>query len=365
MRVVVDGLAVRDTSLRVVLQHLLQGWERLGTDDEVHVVVSEHARMALPPSCTGHPAVLGRHHYARRVALQSTMLPRLCRELRADVLLAALPTTTVVPLPCPRAVIAYDLRYRLRPEQFSRRARMVRRISYDLGYRQADAILCISERTRRDLVEAYPGLGAKAHVMRLGTDHVDRWPRHDAPAPYAVAFGQFVNKNVDLVLDAWATLRHDGAPLPLRLVGVPAARRRAVEDAVAHRGLTGDVAVLPWLADDEFHALFASAALVVFPSDFEGFGLPAAEAMRLGIPVVVSTDPALLEVTAGQATVVDGAGPAALAAAVATARRRSPRDLAGAGAVAAELTWAATAATCRSVLQSLTGRPAPVASEAP
>ncbi|NHA01524.1 glycosyltransferase family 4 protein [Nocardioides sp. W3-2-3] len=57
--------------------------------------------------------------------------------------------------------------------------------------------------------------------------------------------------------------------------------------------------LMPWLDDDAFQRCFAGAGLIVFPSDFEGFGLPAAEALRLGIPLVVSADEALAEVTGG------------------------------------------------------------------
>src|SRR5436305_1690780 len=79
--------------------------------------------------------------------------------------------------------------------------------------------------------------------------------------------------------------------------------RPAAEQIVAKRGITASVELLPWLSDAEFESNFAGAALILFPSDVEGFGLPAIEAMLLGIPVVVSDDPALVEVTGGHAVV--------------------------------------------------------------
>ncbi len=141
-------------------------------------------------------------------------------------------------------------------------------------------------------------------VARLGSDHVADWPRRDPDVPYAITFGQWGNKNVGLVIDAWAALATRGEAMPLSILGLPATARGTFERQVADRGLGDLVTLLPWLTDEDFRTTFASAALVVFPSDFEGFGLPAVEAMRLGIPLVISPDAALLEVTGGHAAVM-------------------------------------------------------------
>ena len=166
-------------------------------------------------------------------------------------------------------------------------------MSYGIGYRQADAIVCISQRTHDDLLAAHPFLRSRrVTVAQLGADHVLTWPDR-RPGDYALAFGQWGNKNVDLVLEAWSVLRSRSEAPPLVVVGLTAEGRTAVEAGAAARGIEGLVTVKPWLSEPEFVQVFTSAALVVFPSDYEGFGLPALEAMRLGIPVVVSPDRAL------------------------------------------------------------------------
>jgi glycosyltransferase involved in cell wall biosynthesis len=226
-------------------------------------------------------------------------------------------------------------------------------VSYGLGYRRADAIVTISHRTRADLLRVHPWLLRQTiTVAQLGADHVLRWPRPAATGgSYALAFGQWGNKNVDLVLEAWARLqREDGDPPPLVIVGLPEAARVTVQAAVASHGLTSLVTVKPWLDSDEFRRQFTGAALVVFPSDYEGFGLPALEAMRLGIPVVVTPDPALYEVTGGLATIMDGWDAAALARAVPVARAQSAEDIERGVKHASEFTWRRTASEVRATL---------------
>lgn len=351
LRVVVDCLPVNGMSLGILVQHLVTAWSQLGCDDELHLVVGPDAALEVPDAVTVHEMAGGGAGYAARVANQTLALPRVCRRIGADVLLGVLPTTTMSPLPCPRVVMVYDLRHELRPRQFSRTARLLRTVSYDVGFWQADGLACISERTRRDLLRLHPRAATRpVRVVHLGSDHVDDWRGGPARDEYALAFGQYGNKNVDLVLDAWATLEAAGSALPLVVMGLSDGSRQAVETKARQMGLSELVTVLPWLPDQSFREWFASASLVVFPSDFEGFGLPAVEAMRLGIGLVVAPDPALLEVTAGHATVMDGYSPGALAAAVRTARSTPRHELAAARAHAEGFTWANTARRVRELL---------------
>jgi glycosyltransferase involved in cell wall biosynthesis len=354
MRIVIDGLPIRGMSLAIVAEELLKGWDQLSTGDEIHLVVGPDSDITIPESVIVHRPPPGRRHYLTRLYAQTVMIPRLCRELKADALLSVLPTSTISPLPCPRAIIVYDLRHELRPEQFSLQARLLRRVSYGVGYRQADAIACISERTRQDLFAAHPWLRTRiVRVTHLGADHVDTWPATPPSTPFAIAFGQYGNKNVDLVIDAWSLLPQGAAVLPLVVTGLSESARQGVQSKVNALALDDVVTVLPWLPSEAFQERFSSASLVVFPSDFEGFGLPAVEAMRLRIPVVITPDPALLEVTGGHATVIDGSGAAGLARAIESARRLSAVQLAAAKEYADEFTWALTATRMRAMLAEM------------
>jgi glycosyltransferase involved in cell wall biosynthesis len=355
MRILFDGLAITGDSLAIVAEHLVTGWDKLPDGDELHIIVGPGNEAPFPSDVTVHEVPFGKRTQLSRIRAQNRDLPKLARELKADVVIGLLPTTTVARLPCPRVIMAYDLRHELRPQQFSRMNRAQRKISYTLGWRQSDGIAVISERTKADLLKARPWLAKRPlRLAWLGADHTDAWPRDSDAEPYALAFGQYFNKNVDLVIDAWALLRDRGPVMPLTVVGLGQAARTAAQAKVEELGLTDLVRVLPWLSIEEFRGTFASASLVVFPSDFEGFGLPAAEAMRIGIPVVITPEPALLEITAGHATVMDGWDAKALADAVVASRETTPDQIKAARVHADQFTWESAAADVRAVVVDAT-----------
>jgi glycosyltransferase involved in cell wall biosynthesis len=252
---------------------------------------------------------------------------------------------------CRHGVVLTDLRHEILPEQFSAGRRLARRLSYGVSFRQADAIFCISGRTRDDLVARHPETGPRAIVAALGADHVDDWPARSAgEAPYAVAFGRFANKNADAVLEAWAEFCRADAAWTLRLVGMSEDDRIRAGERIAALGIADRVVLMPWLSDEQFAQSFVSASLIVFPSEFEGFGLPAVEAMRLGIPLVVSADPALREVTGGHAVIATDLSPRGLAASMRQAVARSAEELAAAQAWAERFSWEGMARVVREAL---------------
>jgi glycosyltransferase involved in cell wall biosynthesis len=350
MKFVVDGIGgAPGSSVGVILERLIKGWAGLGTDD-LHVLVDERAvtKLSWPEGVTIEPVALGRLRGFNRVRAQNTRVPAVCREFGAEAMIGLLPTTTIAPLPCPRLVIATDIRHEFLPHQFSRKTRVLRKISYTIGWHQADAIACISERTRRDLLRQHPWLRDKPlGVAPLGSDHVASWSVDDVDEPYTVAFGQYGNKNVDMVIDAWAILRDRGRATRIKLIGMPDESRPGAMAHIERLGLTDLVEPIGWLFGDDLRRCFASSGLFVFPSDFEGFGMPAVEAMRLGIPLVITPEDALLEVTDGKATVMSDWGAGPLADAVEIALESKPIELEMAKRRAEEFTWARMASAIR------------------
>ena len=365
MRLVVDAVAVRPGSAAIVIGGLLRGWVAAAPDDEIVVLVDGFADFPVPDGVRVEPIVERPASLLRRLRAQSIGVRRACRRYRADALLSAIPASALLGGGCPHAVVVYDLRHELRPAQFSFQRRLTRRVLWGWTFRRADALMCISERTRGDLVALHPNVASKAHAALLGADHALGWRAAPGGGRYVLAFGHFPNKNVESVLRAWrayagadagagtradadAGARPDG--IVLRVCGLGTAARAEAEALVAELGIGDRVELLPWLDDATFEAVFAGAATILFPSDFEGFGLPALEALLLGVPVVISTDPALLEVTGGHAVVAADERPETLAAAVAHALARTPDERAAGIAWARTFTWKRCASEYRAAL---------------
>ncbi len=355
MQLVVDAVVVQTGSVTIVLQHLVDAWAERFPDDRITVLYGPGGQTFPLPSIGRAEVLTTRGGLVGALWLRSVAVRRAARRLGADGVLSAVPASGLLGSKAPRGVILYDLRFELRPHQFRRRTRIARRISWLWSLRVADGIFCISDRTLADLQRLHPGLAGRAVTAALGSDHALAWPREETPGPqgrpYAIAFGHYGNKNADAVIAGWAEFAAEHPEWVLRLVGMGAADRRAAAEQVERLGVADHVELMPWLDDDAFARAFAGADLVLFPSDFEGFGLPAAEALRLGIPVVVSTDPALAEVTGGHAVTARTTGPADLATAFRAALDLTPEQLAAGREFAEGFTWRRTAEVIRAGLQ--------------
>ncbi len=351
MHLVVDAVAAGPDSTGIVVGNLLHGWREALPEDRITVLSGpDGAPFETPEGVVVDrlprtlPGPLG------GLWLRSVTVRRAARRLGADAVLSAVPASTLIGAPCPQGLILYDLRHELRPEQFSRGQRLARGISWRWTMSRADGIYCISERTFHDLRDRHPRLARHAMPTQLGSDHARRWRGPAPEGKYALAFGHFANKNVAAVLEGWAAFSTAHPDWRLRLVGMGGRDREAAQQSVERLGIADAVTLMPWLDDDSFAACFAGASMIVFPSDFEGFGLPAAEALRLGIPVVVSRDPALAEVTGGHAAVCRSVGADDLRTAMEEALSFDAAHLQAGRDFAQGFTWASMALKVRASL---------------
>jgi glycosyltransferase involved in cell wall biosynthesis len=352
MHVLVDAVAVRTGSAAIVVGHLVRGWREAFPEDRLTVLVGpEGPDFEVADGVGVHRAAPPVPGPAGKLWLRTQAVRRVATALGVDAVISGVPASGLFGAPVPRGVILYDLRHELRPEQFSRKTRAARRLSWWWSIRRSDGVYTISERTLDDFRDRHPRLAGRGVAAQLGSDHADSWPAVERAAPpYALAFGHFGNKNAHAVIRAWGPFGERHPEWTLRLVGMGSSDRASATRLVRELGLQERVDLAPWLDDEAFAATFAAASMVVFPSDFEGYGLPAAEAMRLGIPVVVSPDPALREVTGGRAAVAATVGADDLAAAMEEALTQTAEHLAEAREFAKAFTWARTARTVRAHL---------------
>jgi glycosyltransferase involved in cell wall biosynthesis len=286
-----------------------------------------------------------------QVARMAYGLPRLLRRLRPDL---AHFNYVIPPGYRGRAVVTvHDLSFERFPELMPLRDRLLFRTLVPRSVARAARVLAVSEWTKRDLVERYGVAEEKVVVTPNGVDEVFR-PNGSAPQrpPYALFVGAIQPRKDPLTaLRALALL--DGE-LGLVVVGPEKHGAHELRTAVRELGLGSRVEFAGHVEHDQLAALYRGAACLVFPSRYEGFGLPVLEAMASGTPVVAAATGALPEIAGDAAVLVEPADPGALAGGIERALADRER-LVAAGLERARLfKWADTARRTLDVYRELT-----------
>jgi glycosyltransferase involved in cell wall biosynthesis len=226
-----------------------------------------------------------------------------------------------------RVVTVHDLIYRHFPQAHAGMRSLGMRVLVPLAVRRSDRVIAVSEATKRDLVEllhAPPeridvvpqGYGASVRATptpepvvreRLGLGNRDVLLALSAKRPH---------KNLEALLEALASLPAQGRPV-LVLAGYATDYETTLRERADALGLTDDVRWPGWLDPGDLEGLWAITKGFVFPSLYEGFGLPVLEAMARGVPVACSNAASLPEVAGDAALLFDPHDRGALAQALA------------------------------------------------
>ena len=230
----------------------------------------------------------------------------------------------VVPVFHPRTVVTiHDLGYLHEPDAHPPRQRRMLDLTTRWSTRAATRIIAVSSSTKADLVTRNGVSPDKIDVVPLGVSDAFRPPSatdvdraraaYDLPGRFVLAVGTVQpRKNLAGLAQAIQSL----PDVPLLIAGKPGWLADRVMDDLADPIRRGRVRMLGYVPLADLPALYGAAACVAFVSRFEGFGLPALEAMACGTPVVASNRGALPEVVGDAALVVDPDAPPAIADAV-------------------------------------------------
>lgn len=243
-----------------------------------------------------HGSVMGG---ALRSVWTQVALPRLLRRIGARLLLS--PNHEVVlRCPCPQVAVIYDLLPLFFPEQFPRLKHYFRFILPRV-LKTVAVVVAGSESTKRNLVKHYGLESSRIRVIYPGGGAVQQsYPKSSAGSatPYLLYVGnQYPYKNLQRLIEAFSELVKRNFPHQLILAGkkdprfFPDLQRKAVELGLATR-----VKFVDYVSKEQLPRLYAEAALFVFPSLYEGFGLPVLEAMAYGCPVVAANGSSIPEV---------------------------------------------------------------------
>jgi glycosyltransferase involved in cell wall biosynthesis len=280
-----DVLGRQRTGDETYVENLLRCLPAVAGDEFAFVAITRHPE--LVPKGVDALTVPARSQAFR----MAWTLPRLLRGPALAHFQHALPLRC----PCPAVVTIHDLSFERDPTAMGRRDRFVFRRVVPRAARAARRVLAVSERTKRDLVDLYGIPDEKITVTPHGVD--------PAFGPGEVAGGGY------LLYVGAIQARKDplAAALAARAVGLPLVVAGPEREPALARELEGLGADLRGYVDKaELASLYRGAAALVLPSRYEGFGLPALEAMACGTPVVVSGDAALREVAGDAAVYADG-----------------------------------------------------------
>jgi glycosyltransferase involved in cell wall biosynthesis len=286
---------------------------------------------------------------------EQTLLPRLAAREGVD-LMHSLASTAPLWGRFRRVVTVHDLIYARFPEAHAGIRDKGMKVLVPTAVRRSHRVIADSKSTRDDLVEMLSVSSENVDVVPLGLGRVRREEplvEREVRARFDLGERRVVlslsakrpHKNLLALIGALALLPAEGRPL-LVLPGYPTEHEARLRDHAASTGVARDVRFLSWLLPEELEGLWALAAAFVFPSLYEGFGLPVLEAMSRGVPVACSNASSLPEVAGDAALLFDpGSEPA-----IASAMRRLldehtlAEDLRARGLVRArKFTWERTA----------------------
>jgi glycosyltransferase involved in cell wall biosynthesis len=241
---------------------------------------------------------------------------------RQDVLLCP---SYVLPVmaTCPTLLIHHGSYegYAQAADVFSRWRRLKVRLSYPVSARRATTVVTVSDYSRRDMAKFYRMSADRIHVIPEGVDTTLFKPIHDQVALAAwrrrvlgvdVPFLLYVGKptkrrNLPNLLRAFANLK--GAHrLPHRLVLIGSALPgSSFQELVGELGIGGDIVNIPYASHEEIALACNASSMLLYPSSYEGFGMPVLEAMACGTPVIALNNTAFPEFAGGVALLLDDA----------------------------------------------------------
>lgn len=320
MQVAINGQLVsfehsyRNAGISRYIYNLLEGLAAIPSDQEYTVFVSgeqaanaassqfgasSHMRIAAAPRGTSRPM--------RRIAWEQATLPSALSRLGADVFHAP---ANILPsgLRCASVVTVHDLAFLRYPEFFRPSRRLYQRWFTARSVRRASRIVAVSESTRQDLIELlhvpeeridviYPGIPADFRPIEDEQQINAFRERHHLPARYLLFLGTLEpRKNLTTLLEAYAALRAADPDAPaLVIAGAKGWYYDTLFARVHTLKLEQAVTFAGYVTREEQPLWYAGAEVFIYPSWYEGFGIPVAEALACGTPTITSNVSSLPE----------------------------------------------------------------------
>jgi glycosyltransferase involved in cell wall biosynthesis len=279
-----------------------------------------------PENVRVHELPVDARNKPRRIAAEIALLPPAAARAGVD-LLHSLGTTCPPFAGRPSVVTILDLIYEAYPDTFPKASLLGLRALVGPSARRATRVITISQAVKDDVVGRLGVPADRVDVCHLGfgmravpqatpaADLRERFGLGDGRVLLCVS-AALAHKNLPLLLDGFAALGRGFEDCRLVIAGHAGRERERLAAQIANNGVTGRAVLTGWISDADLEGLYGLAACAVYPSLYEGFGLPVLEAMVRGVPLACSDATSLPEVAGDAALLFDPHDGTSLAAAV-------------------------------------------------
>ena len=325
LRVVVDAHMVghRETGNETYVVGLLSG---LGQLPQLQVAAAIEPGATLPKAVAEADIDLLPLETRGNWSRLGWGLDVLCRRWQADLFHA----TYIAPLrcACPFVVTVHDVSFRRYPGFFSPRDRLLFATLLPLSLRRAAAVLTDSQYARREIAHFYPSLQTPVTSVALGVGPEFRYERsrakldavkerYETGQDFILAVGNLQpRKNLSELIRAFGEVHERYPAIRLVIAGQAQWQASPLFRLVESMGLASYVSFPGYISPEDLPILYGGARVFVYPSRYEGFGLPVLEAMACGTPVVAVNTSSIPEVAGDAALLTDAPEATALATAV-------------------------------------------------
>ena len=249
----------------------------------------------------------------RKIMWEKGMLPKRAKKDGCDIFLSLYQSTTVMPKKIHHIMMVHDIIPKLFPEYLNNSRKKTHWKGTEKAILKADKIMSVSAYTKSDLVKHLGVDQEKVEMNHIDVDEIYKKEvseketqkvlgKYNLESGYIYAGGGLeVRKNIGRLIEAYKTLLEKKPDVPSLVISGKLMPELSplvsdIERIVSDLNLSEKVKILDFVPQDELPALYKNAKMFVYPSLYEGFGMPVLEAMNQGAPVISSSEASLPEV---------------------------------------------------------------------
>jgi glycosyltransferase involved in cell wall biosynthesis len=315
MRIGIDATALPPQPVgagNYIIQ-LIRALASLNVNDEFVIFAHQkgHALINLPEKDSFEWIIFEDRNPGSRLIWEQTLFPQLVKKSGVN-LLHSLHYTRPMKLPCASVVTFHDMTFFLYPELHTRAKRLFFPLAIRASARRADALIAVSESTRQDVIRVLGISPEKILTTQSGVDPVFRpindtvakgkiAEKYDLPERFILYVGLIEpRKNLPMLISAFKRLIDSGEDYKLVLVGRYGWMYEELLKQINNLDLEGMIHFTGYVSQEDLPLVYNLSSLFVYPTIYEGFGLPVLEAMACGVPVI-TTDVSSLPEIVGEA----------------------------------------------------------------